>query len=84
MTETVRGTAGAGAAELPGPRWALPRGVIILLGIASLVVTVAGIRAVAWLLGPVFLALIIVIAVTPLQDWMLRKGLPGGSPCSPS
>ena len=76
MTETVRGTAGAGAAELPGPRWALPRGVIILLGIASLVVTVAGIRAVAWLLGPVFLALIIVIAVTPLQDWMLRRGLP--------
>ena len=76
MTETVRGTAGAGAAELDGRRWALPRGVIILLGIASLVVTVAGIRAMAWLIGPVFLALIIVIAVTPLQDWMLRKGLP--------
>jgi predicted PurR-regulated permease PerM len=50
--------------------------VIILLGVASLVVTVAGIRAVAWLIGPAFLALIIVIAVAPLQDWMLRKGLP--------
>ena len=49
---------------------------IILLGIASLVVTVAGIRAIAWLIGPAFLALIIVISVTPLQDWMLRKGLP--------
>jgi predicted PurR-regulated permease PerM len=49
---------------------------IILLGIASLVVAVAGIRAMAWLIGPVFLALIIVIAVTPLQDWMLRRGLP--------
>jgi AI-2 transport protein TqsA len=49
---------------------------IILLGIASLVVAVAGIRAIAWLIGPAFLALIIVIAVTPLQDWMLRRGLP--------
>jgi predicted PurR-regulated permease PerM len=49
---------------------------IILLGIASLVVAVAGIRATAWLIGPAFLALIIVIAVTPLQDWMLRRGLP--------
>jgi predicted PurR-regulated permease PerM len=50
--------------------------VIILLGIASLVVTVAGIRATAWLIGPMFLALIIVISVAPLQNWMLRKGLP--------
>jgi AI-2 transport protein TqsA len=76
MTETVRGAAGAGPATLVGPRWALPRGLIILLGIASLVVAVAGIRAMAWLIGPAFLALIIVIAVTPLQDWMLRRGLP--------
>ena len=76
MTETVRETAGAGPAELGRPRWALPRGLIILLGIASLVVAVAGIRAIAWLIGPAFLALIIVIAVTPLQDWMLRRGLP--------
>jgi AI-2 transport protein TqsA len=76
MTEAVRRSAGGGRAELAGPRWALPRGVIILLGVASLVVAVAGIRAVAWLIGPAFLALIIVISVAPLQDWMLRKGLP--------
>lgn len=76
MTETVRATAGAGPTKLAGPKWALPRGLIILLGIASLVVAVAGIRAMAWLIGPAFLALIIVIAVTPLQDWMLRRGLP--------
>jgi AI-2 transport protein TqsA len=76
MTETVRGTAGTGPATTTGPPWALPRGLIILLGIASLVVAVAGIRAMAWLIGPAFLALIIVIAVTPLQDWMLRRGLP--------
>jgi AI-2 transport protein TqsA len=76
MTEAVRRDAGVGPGQLAGSRWALPRGVIILLGIASLVVAVAGIRAVAWLIGPAFLALIIVIAVTPLQDWMLRKGLP--------
>jgi hypothetical protein len=40
------------------------------------VVAVAGIRATAWLIGPAFLALIIVMAVTPLQDWMLRRWLP--------
>ena len=65
MTEAVGGTAGAARTGLAGPRWGLPRGVIILLGIASLVVTVAGIRATAWMIGPAFLALIIVIAVAP-------------------
>lgn len=56
---------------------ALPRGVTILLGTAALVVTVAGIRAVAWLAGPLLLALVIVIAVSPIQAWLRRKGWPG-------
>ena len=31
----------------------------------------------AWLIGPAFLALIIVIAVTPVQRWLRTKGWPG-------
>ena len=36
-----------------------------------------GVRAMAWLIGPVFLALIIVIAVAPVQSWLRSKGWPG-------
>jgi AI-2 transport protein TqsA len=50
--------------------------VIVLVGMAAAVVTVGGIRAMAWLIGPAFLALIIVIAVSPIQGWLLRKGFP--------
>ena len=76
VTETVRGVRVVDRAAAAGRRWGLPGGVIILIGMASMVVAFAGIRAVAWLIGPAFLALMIVIAVAPLQDWMLRKGLP--------
>jgi predicted PurR-regulated permease PerM len=55
----------------------LPRGLIILLGLASLVVVLAGARSIAWLIGPVFLALILVIALAPVQTWMRRRGWPG-------
>ena len=55
----------------------LPRGLIILLGLASLVVVLAGVRSIAWLVGPVFLALILVIALAPVQTWMRRRGWPG-------
>jgi AI-2 transport protein TqsA len=58
-------------------RYALPRGLIILLGLASLVVALAGARSIAWLIGPVFLALILVIALAPVQTWMRRRGWPG-------
>lgn len=36
-----------------------------------------GVRAIAWLIGPAFLALIIVIAVAPVQRWLRTKGWPG-------
>jgi AI-2 transport protein TqsA len=41
------------------------------------VVVLAGVQAVAWLIGPAFMALIIVIAVAPAQGWMRRHGWPG-------
>jgi AI-2 transport protein TqsA len=43
---------------------------------ASVVVIVAGLKAVAWLVAPAFMALIIVIAVAPLQGWLRRHGWP--------
>ena len=55
----------------------LPRGLVVLLGSAATVVVFVGVRAMAWLIGPVFLALIIVIAVAPVQSWLRSKGWPG-------
>ena len=54
----------------------LPRGLVVILGAAGLVVVFVGVQAMAWLIGPVFLALIIVIAVSPVQDWLKSKGWP--------
>ncbi|MBA2508548.1 MAG: AI-2E family transporter, partial [Nocardioidaceae bacterium] len=42
--------------------WPLPRGLMILLGAAALVITVAGIRSAAGIIGPTFLALVLTIA----------------------
>src|SRR4051794_32722740 len=54
----------------------MPRGVIVLLGLAAAVVTVAGIRAFSAILGPVFLALMLTIAVSPVIGWFRRLGAP--------
>ena len=40
-------------------------------------VVLAGVQATAWLLGPALMAMIIVIAVSPAQDWLRRHGWPG-------
>lgn len=55
----------------------LPRALVILIGAAATVVVLAGVQAVAWLIGPAFLALIIVIAVAPAQAWLRGRGWPG-------
>ncbi|MDT0350105.1 AI-2E family transporter [Pseudonocardia sp. DSM 45834] len=54
----------------------LPRTLVILLELAAAVVIVAGIQAAAWLVGPVFLALVIVITVHPVQARLRGWGLP--------
>jgi AI-2 transport protein TqsA len=58
------------------PPWALPRGLIVLLGLAVGVIAAAGIQAMAWLVGPLFLAVTIVICVTPLRAWLRRHRFP--------
>lgn len=40
-------------------------------------VVIAGVRATAWLIGPAFMALIVVIAVAPVRGWLRRHGWPG-------
>ncbi|MEQ6900025.1 AI-2E family transporter [Nocardioides sp. YIM 152588] len=54
----------------------LPRGVLILLGLASAVVAVAGMKAVAGILAPAALALMLAIAADPLRAWLVDKGWP--------
>jgi len=61
----------------PGPQGAgIPRGVVMLVGAAAVVLCVAGMQQISWLLGPVFLAMMLVVAVSPLQSALLRHGVP--------
>ncbi|VVJ22123.1 Uncharacterised protein [Amycolatopsis camponoti] len=53
-----------------------PRALVVLLGAAAAVVVLAGVQAVAWFAGPVFLALVVVITLDPIRTWLRRKGLP--------
>jgi AI-2 transport protein TqsA len=48
-----------------------------LLGLASLVVVVAGLRAFGGVLGPVFLGLVLILTVAPMASALRRRGLPG-------
>ena len=54
----------------------LPRTLVILLELAAAVVVAGGIRAAAWLVAPVFLALVIVITVHPVHARLRARGLP--------
>ncbi|HET6391365.1 MAG TPA: AI-2E family transporter [Blastococcus sp.] len=54
----------------------IPRWLLVLAGIATATIAVAGLRAVAWLVAPVFLALVVVVALAPVQSWLQRVGVP--------
>ena len=56
----------------------LPRALTILLGLAAAMVVILGARELAWLIGPVFLALVIVLLVHPLHTWLRHKSVPEG------
>jgi AI-2 transport protein TqsA len=72
--QVTASTAGGGRGDRG--RWALPRGLIVLLGLAAGVAVGAGVQVMAWLIGPMFLALTIVISVGPLQACLRRQGVP--------
>lgn len=48
----------------------------MLLGLASVVIVVAGLRAAAWLIAPTVLALVIVVATSPIPAALTRRGVP--------
>ncbi|MEU0877269.1 AI-2E family transporter [Lentzea sp. NPDC005914] len=54
----------------------MPRALTILLGGAAAVVVVTGVRAIAWLVAPAMLALLVVIAVSPAHRWLRGRGAP--------
>jgi predicted PurR-regulated permease PerM len=55
---------------------ALPRGLLVLLSVAGVVVAVAGLRSASSIVGPAFLALMIVITIHPLLAWLQRHRVP--------
>lgn len=60
----------------PASPWAIPRGLILLLGATGVFVVMFGLQQFQSIVGPTFLALMLVVAVTPIQRWMLRRGWP--------
>jgi len=65
--------AAPGRPKASGP---LPRGLMIVLGVAGIVVVAGGMRAIPGILGPVFLALVLTILVDPLRALLLRRHAP--------
>ncbi|WP_433158301.1 AI-2E family transporter [Kribbella sp. CA-247076] len=64
-------------ANLLNGRPVVPRGLVVLVGLAATVIVLAGLRAAAGLVGPIFLALVLTIVVHPVRGRMTRMGLPG-------
>lgn len=54
----------------------LPRGLLILVGAAAMVIVAAGIGAIGWLIAPAFLAWVIVIVIAPVGHRLRAVGLP--------
>ncbi|MEV5740690.1 AI-2E family transporter [Microbispora rosea] len=57
-------------------RQGLPRALIVLVCAAAAVITLAGVQAVGSIVGPVVLALTLVIAVAPIRGWLARHNSP--------
>ncbi|HZB21773.1 MAG TPA: AI-2E family transporter [Blastococcus sp.] len=72
----VASTSGATSIEPQVASPAIPRWLLLLAGLATATIAVAGLRAVAWLVAPVFLALVVVVALAPVQSWLQRVGVP--------
>ncbi|WP_081866183.1 AI-2E family transporter [Blastococcus sp. URHD0036] len=63
-------------ADAPQPAGGLPRWLVLLVGAAAATIALSGVRTLAWLIGPVLLALVIVVALMPVQRWLMRHGWP--------
>ena len=56
--------------------WPLPRGLLVMLGLATSVIAVAGMKAFASVLGPVLLGLVLTLSVHPLLALLVRHRWP--------
>ncbi|RBY90439.1 AI-2E family transporter [Blastococcus sp. TBT05-19] len=72
--EDVVPAADPAPAEITAP--GLPRWLLLVGGVAAAAIAIAGLQAVAWLVAPVFMALVVVIALAPVQSWLRRLGAP--------
>jgi len=59
------------------PLSGLPRGLHVLLTVAAAIIVVAGLRSFASSIGPMFLALVVVVVVSPVYHWLRRLGFNG-------
>jgi predicted PurR-regulated permease PerM len=59
------------------PSRALPRGLLILLGLAAATVAVGGMKALSGLIAPTFMGIVLVLTVAPARGWVERRGAPG-------
>lgn len=73
---TGAGTAQLAVADPAARRTGLPRGVVVLLALTLGLVVLLGVRQFHSFIGPVFLGLNLVLAVSPLMGWLIRKGVP--------
>ena len=55
----------------------MPRTVTVMAGVIGAVVLAAGIRGGAGIVAPAMLALVLTIAVLPIESWARRHGWPG-------
>ena len=61
------------AAQLRG---LIPRGLIVVLAATGILVSVLALRQFAEIIGPVLLALVLVVGVHPLTGFLRRRGAP--------
>nr|WP_081683890.1 AI-2E family transporter [Granulicoccus phenolivorans] len=66
---------GAGTSR-SGSRFGLPRIVVILVGLAAALAVLYGTQQLQNLVGPMFMALNLVLAVSPLQSFLVRHKVP--------
>lgn len=67
------------SADFPAPPGrALPRAVVVLLGLALAFGVLVGLNQLKDYVGPIFLALNLVLAAAPLQSWLIRRKVPRG------
>lgn len=66
----------AGIETPDGPSTGLPRWLLLLAGLATATIAIAGLRAIAWLAAPLLLALVVVVGLMPVSSWLRRHGAP--------